>query len=218
MKPAHTVGNAYHQGLTATELTKVIWKKMTKKTKGAGRTLSMKVQVKEKSQNSPQIRHITPELQIIFACWKFRMFRAQGGQVLARLGMSVSEGGQEVGVEHVVEEGVEQEHEHLRPTEAQQARFQQTKWRRGTLKHFSKKNSNSEWVQMGRYFFARCVSSCPIILVLTYDVQHVLDGNPLGHFAVKKIAVGESHSYLLKILREVRLLERLHHPNIVTYQ
>ncbi|KIM42420.1 hypothetical protein M413DRAFT_444837 [Hebeloma cylindrosporum] len=47
--------------------------------------------------------------------------------------------------------------------------------------------------------------------------QHVLDGNPLGHFAVKKIAVGESHSYLLKILREVRLLERLHHPNIVTY-
>jgi hypothetical protein len=58
----------------------------------------------------------------------------------------------------------------------------------------------------------------PIILVLTYGAQHVLDGNPLGHFAVKKIAVGESHSYLLKILREVRLLERLHHPNIVTYQ
>ncbi|KDR72649.1 hypothetical protein GALMADRAFT_142947 [Galerina marginata CBS 339.88] len=47
--------------------------------------------------------------------------------------------------------------------------------------------------------------------------QHLLDGNPLGHFAVKKIAVGESHSYLLKILREVRLLERLHHPNIITY-
>ncbi|KAF8067893.1 kinase-like domain-containing protein [Lyophyllum atratum] len=47
--------------------------------------------------------------------------------------------------------------------------------------------------------------------------QHMLDGNPLGHFAVKKIAVGESHSYLLNILREVRLLERLHHPNIITY-
>ncbi|KAJ3744375.1 kinase-like domain-containing protein [Lentinula detonsa] len=46
---------------------------------------------------------------------------------------------------------------------------------------------------------------------------HMLDGNPLGHFAVKKIAVGESHSYLLNILREVRLLERLHHPNIITY-
>ncbi|OCB90836.1 kinase-like protein [Sanghuangporus baumii] len=47
--------------------------------------------------------------------------------------------------------------------------------------------------------------------------QHVLDGNPLGYFAVKKIAVGQSHSYLLKILREVRLLEQLHHPNIITY-
>ncbi|PCH45087.1 kinase-like protein [Wolfiporia cocos MD-104 SS10] len=47
--------------------------------------------------------------------------------------------------------------------------------------------------------------------------QHVLDGNSLGHFAVKKIAVGQSHAYLLNILREVRLLERLHHPNIVTY-
>ncbi|KAJ7886358.1 kinase-like domain-containing protein [Mycena leptocephala] len=50
-----------------------------------------------------------------------------------------------------------------------------------------------------------------------YLCQHVLDGNLLGHFAVKKIAVGESHSYLLNILKEVRLLERLHHPNIVTY-
>ena len=58
----------------------------------------------------------------------------------------------------------------------------------------------------------------------------------LGHFAVKKIAVGQSHTYLLQILREVRhkayyieeisngwrkcqvrLLERLHHPNIITY-
>ncbi|KAJ7096638.1 kinase-like domain-containing protein [Mycena belliarum] len=50
-----------------------------------------------------------------------------------------------------------------------------------------------------------------------YLCQHVLDGNPLGHFAVKKIAVGDSHSYLLNILKEVRLLEQLHHPNIVTY-
>ncbi|KIK63101.1 hypothetical protein GYMLUDRAFT_163886 [Collybiopsis luxurians FD-317 M1] len=47
--------------------------------------------------------------------------------------------------------------------------------------------------------------------------QHMLDGNALGRFAVKKIAVGESHTYLLSILREVRLLERLHHPNIITY-
>ncbi|KZT51202.1 kinase-like protein [Calocera cornea HHB12733] len=47
--------------------------------------------------------------------------------------------------------------------------------------------------------------------------QHMLDGNPLGYFAVKKIAVGRSHSYLLRTLREVRLLETLRHPNIVTY-
>ncbi|KAF8630993.1 hypothetical protein AX15_002685 [Amanita polypyramis BW_CC] len=47
--------------------------------------------------------------------------------------------------------------------------------------------------------------------------QHVLDGTSLGHFAVKKIAVGESHSYLLRILREVRLLEQMRHPNIITY-
>ncbi|CAK5264077.1 unnamed protein product [Mycena citricolor] len=50
-----------------------------------------------------------------------------------------------------------------------------------------------------------------------YLCQHVLDGNPLGHFAVKKIAVGESHSYLLNILKEVRLLEQLQHPNIISY-
>ncbi|KAF5363041.1 hypothetical protein D9758_012637 [Tetrapyrgos nigripes] len=47
--------------------------------------------------------------------------------------------------------------------------------------------------------------------------QHVLDNNPLGRFAVKKIAVGQSHTYLLQTLREVKLLERLHHPNIVAY-
>ncbi|KAG8742746.1 putative serine/threonine-protein kinase iks1 [Ceratobasidium sp. 414] len=34
--------------------------------------------------------------------------------------------------------------------------------------------------------------------------QHVLNGIPLGHFAVKKIAVGESTSYLMEILREFR--------------
>ncbi|KAF8495035.1 kinase-like domain-containing protein [Gautieria morchelliformis] len=47
--------------------------------------------------------------------------------------------------------------------------------------------------------------------------RHVLDGNFLGRFAVKKIAVGESHGYLLNALREVRLLETLQHPNIITY-
>lgn len=50
-----------------------------------------------------------------------------------------------------------------------------------------------------------------------YLCQHVLEGNPLGHYAVKKVAVGESSPYLFKMLREVRLLEALRHPNIIPY-
>ncbi|KAG9004176.1 putative serine/threonine-protein kinase iks1 [Tulasnella sp. 427] len=47
--------------------------------------------------------------------------------------------------------------------------------------------------------------------------EHILDGNVLGEYAVKKVAVGQSHDYLVNILREVRLLEKLRHPNIITY-
>lgn len=36
--------------------------------------------------------------------------------------------------------------------------------------------------------------------------EHVLDGNVLGEYAVKKVAVGHSHDYLLNTLREVSLL------------
>ncbi|KZS97124.1 Pkinase-domain-containing protein [Sistotremastrum niveocremeum HHB9708] len=50
-----------------------------------------------------------------------------------------------------------------------------------------------------------------------YLCQHVLNGNELGHFAVKKVAVGDSPEYLVNILSEVRLLETLQHPNIITY-
>ncbi|CAE6492907.1 unnamed protein product [Rhizoctonia solani] len=50
-----------------------------------------------------------------------------------------------------------------------------------------------------------------------YLCQHVLNGIQLGHFAVKKIAVGDSPSYLMEILREVRLHAKLHHRNIITY-
>ncbi|KIJ42318.1 hypothetical protein M422DRAFT_254391 [Sphaerobolus stellatus SS14] len=42
--------------------------------------------------------------------------------------------------------------------------------------------------------------------------QHLLDGNVLGRFAVKKIVVGQSHDYLANALRET-----IHHPNIITY-
>ncbi|KTW31615.1 hypothetical protein T552_00253 [Pneumocystis carinii B80] len=47
-------------------------------------------------------------------------------------------------------------------------------------------------------------------------VLHVLDGVPLGHYAVKRIPVGDSHSWLKKLLKEVHLL-RLRHTNLVHY-
>jgi hypothetical protein len=50
-----------------------------------------------------------------------------------------------------------------------------------------------------------------------YLCQHVLDGNYLGHYAIKKVAIGNSKPYLYKILQEVRLLEQLRHPNIIPY-
>jgi serine/threonine protein kinase len=41
--------------------------------------------------------------------------------------------------------------------------------------------------------------------------------NEIGTYAVKKIAVGRSKAYLVKMLREVKLLEALRHPNIIPY-
>ncbi|EGF98344.1 uncharacterized protein MELLADRAFT_118559 [Melampsora larici-populina 98AG31] len=46
---------------------------------------------------------------------------------------------------------------------------------------------------------------------------HVLYGHPVGHFAVKKIAVGHSGPELLKVLSEVKCLETLRHQNITQY-
>ncbi|GFZ49125.1 hypothetical protein JCM24511_06875 [Saitozyma sp. JCM 24511] len=46
-----------------------------------------------------------------------------------------------------------------------------------------------------------------------YLATHVIGENVL----VKKIAVGTSKEYLFKMLREVRLLEALRHPNIIPY-
>ena len=53
---------------------------------------------------------------------------------------------------------------------------------------------------------------------LFFSLQHELDGVKLGKYAVKKVAVGNNHSWLVKMLREVHLLERLHHPNIINYK
>lgn len=45
-------------------------------------------------------------------------------------------------------------------------------------------------------------------------VRHVLDGISLGVFALKRVVVGDSHSWLIKTLREVQLLK---HLKLVSY-
>ncbi|OWZ58489.1 IKS protein kinase [Cryptococcus neoformans 125.91] len=50
-----------------------------------------------------------------------------------------------------------------------------------------------------------------------YLAVHHIDGDVLGTYAVKKVAVGHSKSYLHHKLREVKLLEALRHPNIIAY-
>ncbi|KAL1916585.1 uncharacterized protein VTP21DRAFT_5776 [Calcarisporiella thermophila] len=48
--------------------------------------------------------------------------------------------------------------------------------------------------------------------------QHILDNVYLGEYAIKKVAVGDNHVWLTRMLKEVHLLERLHHPNIIDYK
>lgn len=48
-------------------------------------------------------------------------------------------------------------------------------------------------------------------------VEHVKDSFSLGHYACKRIPVGNNHDWLLKVLVEVQLLQRLRHQNIVAY-
>ena len=49
-------------------------------------------------------------------------------------------------------------------------------------------------------------------------VKHVLDGVSLGHFALKRIPVGDDHEWLRKVLIEVQLLQHLSHQNLVSYR
>ncbi|THW51852.1 kinase-like protein [Aureobasidium pullulans] len=48
-------------------------------------------------------------------------------------------------------------------------------------------------------------------------VEHYLDKVFLGEFACKRIPVGNDHGWLEKVLIEVQLLQRLNHPNLVSY-
>jgi serine/threonine protein kinase len=49
-------------------------------------------------------------------------------------------------------------------------------------------------------------------------VRHLLDGVPLGHFACKRVPVGDDHTWLEKVLVEVQLLQNLSHQNLVSYR
>ncbi len=49
-------------------------------------------------------------------------------------------------------------------------------------------------------------------------VRHEIDGCNLGHFACKRVPVGDDHAWLEKVLIEVELLANLAHPNLVSYR
>ncbi|RMZ82833.1 hypothetical protein DV737_g1864, partial [Chaetothyriales sp. CBS 132003] len=49
-------------------------------------------------------------------------------------------------------------------------------------------------------------------------VQHLLDGVPLGHYACKRLPVGDNHAWLEKVLVEVQVLTSLSHQNLVSYR
>jgi serine/threonine protein kinase len=49
-------------------------------------------------------------------------------------------------------------------------------------------------------------------------VRHELDGVYLGHFACKRVPVGDDHGWLEKVLVEVQLLQNLSHQNLVSYR
>lgn len=50
-----------------------------------------------------------------------------------------------------------------------------------------------------------------------YLSVHNLDNLAVATYAVKKIPVGDSRYWLSKALKEVRVLERLRHPNVISY-
>ena len=51
-----------------------------------------------------------------------------------------------------------------------------------------------------------------------FKVRHVIDNIELGLFAIKCVPIGEQKSYLVKILKEVGVLTRLKHDNVVEYK
>jgi serine/threonine protein kinase len=48
-------------------------------------------------------------------------------------------------------------------------------------------------------------------------VEHIMDRVSLGQFACKRVPVGNNHSWLEKVLVEVKLLQKIPHRNLVQY-
>lgn len=107
------------------------------------------------------------------------------------------------------------------------------RWPKDISRPSSRRREGWEWAQTGVFIYAEYVfgfkdlcrqsnsdhsmSLTVTTLVSSSNSNHAIYNLLPGRFAVKKIAVGHSHEYLFRILKEVRLLETLRHPNIVSY-
>ncbi|KAI7901785.1 kinase-like domain-containing protein [Cokeromyces recurvatus] len=85
---------------------------------------------------------------------------------------------------------------------------------------FNNQNLNANAFNQGYYskFFVEINKLGKGFRGSVFLCEHVLDGVKLGKYAVKKVAIGNNHPWLVKMLREVHLLERLRHPNVVSYK
>ncbi|CAF9943857.1 MAG: putative serine/threonine-protein kinase iks1 [Alectoria fallacina] len=52
---------------------------------------------------------------------------------------------------------------------------------------------------------------------VVFLVTHLLDGNEIGHFACKRVPVGDDREWLKNVLIEVQLLQQLEHKHLVRY-